>query len=82
VSGHPLQYAVVYGPGLGPFGTVRYDTDRLSDAEIAHDLHPDAPGLARDVRVHRYDRCPTCEQWSPCDVRLAATRKAPASHGG
>jgi hypothetical protein len=21
--------------------------------------------------IERYNRCPTCEQWSPCDVRKA-----------
>lgn len=28
------------------------------------------PGNALDVH-ERYNRCPTCEQWSPCDVRIA-----------
>ncbi len=22
--------------------------------------------------VERYNRCPNCEQWSPCDVRVVA----------
>jgi hypothetical protein len=28
-------------------------------------------GYLPEIRVERFNRCPACEQWSPCDVRRA-----------
>jgi hypothetical protein len=53
--GHPLQYALVGSAYVG-------NTENLDD---------DAVYRLAGVRlpIERYNRCPTCEQWSPCDKR-------------
>lgn len=53
---HPLQYAFC-GPALV------LDTENAADQQIWKLV--DIPGRA----VERYNRCPACEQWSPCQVR-------------
>ena len=30
-------------------------------------------GYRSEIWLDRYNRCPTCEQWSPCDVRKTET---------
>lgn len=56
--GHPIQYALVGREYIGNTEYLDDDTIRgLADAFPA--------GLP----VERFNRCPTCEQWSPCDRR-------------
>lgn len=54
--GHPLQYALLGWAYVG-------NTENLDDATVR--------ALAEEPfhSIERYNRCPTCEQWSPCDVR-------------
>lgn len=40
-------------------------------SQVQHQLAHPAGYL---LRTERFNRCPTCEQWSPCDVRKAADR--------
>lgn len=57
--GHPLQYAYVGR-------TYVADSNGYTDDEVRQIAgHEGAIGLP----VERYNRCPTCEQWSPCKVR-------------
>ncbi len=59
---HPLQYAYcrnVYVP----------NTEDMSDEDVQQTV-PGGLGLP----VERYNRCPVCEQWSPCDVRRGRGR--------
>ena len=63
MAAHPLQYAYcrnVYVP----------NTEDMSDEDVRRAVG--GVGLP----VERYNRCPVCEQWSPCDVRRAATVSA------
>jgi hypothetical protein len=60
IHGHPLQYAFV---GWGR-GTYIPNTEHMTDNEVRR-----AVGVENEQPVERYNRCPTCEQWSPCDVR-------------
>src|SRR3954468_22783595 len=76
LSLHPVQYAIITGPGFPRWGAVKYNTEHLTHADFTRGM---PPGLAADVRIERYNRCPNCEQWSPCDVRqrlLAAADRA------
>jgi hypothetical protein len=57
--GHPLQYAFCGNVYIG-------DTENLTDPEVRAKTR-------QQGAVDRYNRCPTCEQWSPCDVRRAGT---------
>lgn len=57
--GHPLQYAFV--------GRIYvYETGNLSDDQVR-----DLAGNGW-LPVERFNRCPTCEEWSPCDFREQA----------
>lgn len=56
--GHPMQYAYIGGIYVG-------DTEDASDEDVRRVAGLPGSGL----HVERYNRCPTCEQWSPCDVR-------------
>lgn len=58
VYGHPLQYAFVGYVYVG-------GTEDASDDDVRN-----VAGLP-GIQVERFNRCPTCEQWSPCDVRKA-----------
>jgi hypothetical protein len=83
---HPLQYAIVEGLQY-PMDPIIYGTEKLDDdAVISHLLLVVSQltmagqyrlihlaGYRSTIRVIRFDRCPTCEQWSPCDVRKART---------
>jgi hypothetical protein len=82
VSEHPLQYAFV--TGLGSPDPIVYDTEQMDDDRVLDALYGKVPAnvdhMLRhraayrvSIRVERYNRCPTCEQWSPCDVRKAST---------
>ena len=55
--GHPLQYAMIGRTYVG------YTEDRTDAQVLASAGMPDI-GLP----VERFNRCPTCEQWAPCDV--------------
>ena len=57
--GHPLQYALVGGVYVG-------GTQDMDDAAVRAEAGPS--GVA-GLTVERYNRCPTCEEWSPCDMR-------------
>lgn len=59
--GHPLQYAMVGGRGI-----YVGDTENTPDDEVRRTAEADAW-----MSIERYNRCPTCEQWSPCDLRKA-----------
>lgn len=60
--GHPLQYAFVHR-------TFVNNTDELNDEQVR-----ERAGLPHSMMaVERFNRCPTCEQWSPCDARKAST---------
>ncbi len=59
--GHPLQYALV-----GARAHYVGNTENMTDIAIMT-----AAGQLGALTVERYNRCPTCEQWSPCDVRKA-----------
>jgi hypothetical protein len=37
-------------------------------------------GLAQEPTAERYSRCPTCEQWSPCQVRQKLLPLVRAGH--
>jgi hypothetical protein len=78
VSEHPLQYAFVIG--LGSPDPIVYDTEQMDDDQVLDALYGKVPmsvehmlrhraGYRSQIRIERYNRCPTCEQWSPCDVR-------------
>lgn len=57
--GHPLQYALV--------GRITImNSDHMSDGDIRA-----AAGTAgtSGLPIERYNRCPTCEEWSPCHAR-------------
>jgi len=60
--GHPLQYALV-----GALAVYVGTAGAMTDDEIRAAV----PGIGASAKVERYNRCPTCEQWSPCDVRTA-----------
>ncbi len=57
---HPLVYAI-------PTPSERITMSGSDLYELVHDddIGPD--------HTERYNRCPVCEQWSPCDVRLLIT---------
>lgn len=57
--GHPLQYALV-----GSQSVYVGNTENMTRADVLT-----ASGLPEGSTVGRYNRCPTCEQWSPCDRR-------------
>lgn len=57
--GHPLQYAYV--------GKVLV----VHSGDASNDELRDAAGVDWEAPIERFSRCPTCEQWSPCDVRKA-----------
>lgn len=59
--GHPLQYALV-----GPQAVYVGGTEGKTDAEVLA-----ASSVPYPATIERYNRCPTCEQWSPCDRRKA-----------
>ena len=80
--GHPLQYAMVAGGGLREAyiaGTEHLTDDQVLDKlRAAHDdssaaqiVHALDHRPAHIFYIERYDRCPTCEQWSPCTMRRA-----------
>lgn len=72
--GHPLQYAHV--------GRVMVNnSERMSDAEVRAAA---GPAGASGLPIERTNRCPTCEQWSPCDARppVAGPENGPASPPG
>jgi hypothetical protein len=61
--GHPIQYALVGHPR----STMVVGTTGASDTRIR-----EVAGLLVETPpVERFNRCPTCEQWSPCSVRRA-----------
>jgi hypothetical protein len=62
--GHPLQYAYCGESYVGHTEDMTDDDVRDFIAEVEHRSFYGLP-------VERYSRCPTCEQWSPCDVRRA-----------
>lgn len=57
---HPLQYAYCGNEYVG-------HTENMTDEQVRKQAGTTFP------LVERYNRCPRCEQWSPCDVRKAAT---------
>jgi hypothetical protein len=60
--GHPLQYALCCDVYVG-------HTENMSDTEVWREVaRRGGPGGGY---VSRFNRCPTCEQWSPCEVRRA-----------
>lgn len=61
LDNHPIQYAFVGHIFIT-------NTEGKNDDEVRREAR--VTGLP----VERFQRCPTCEQWSPCDVRIAATR--------
>lgn len=68
IYGHPLQYALV------GFHCNIYvgDTEHMDDRAVrqAAATKWDVPDRAWEYGpIERFNRCPTCEQWSPCDVR-------------
>lgn len=60
---HPLQYAFVGRSYVA--GTENMSDEQVRD--VAGGVH---------LPVERFNRCPTCEQWSPCDVRKAEVAPA------
>lgn len=86
--GHPLQYAFVQNCGYPHNPMLAHTenmSDAQVFAALAsrgkddngRELLPrERQQLARPgpnfLRTERYNRCPTCEQWSPCDVRKRA----------
>jgi hypothetical protein len=90
--GHPLQYAFV-GHLRYPHDPLVLDTENLSDDQVLDKLAMSGDLLHREQHmlahrqayrfdVERYNRCPTCEQWSPCDVRRAEVRETVSPGGG
>lgn len=83
---HPLQYAFIEGLQY-PKDPIVYGTEALDKQGVLELLLPVAGQLRSDgrqrllhllaydseIRVTRYNRCPTCEQWAPCAVRKAAS---------
>lgn len=85
---HPLQYAFAEGTcarSAPVLNGTQGMTDEQVFAELARrgedSLGRKIPQLALmqlqhpagyGLRTERYDRCPACEQWSPCRVREAA----------
>jgi hypothetical protein len=79
---HPLQYAFVEGLQY-PMDLIIYGTEQLDDDEVLAALLPYIGDMRDDgrqrlthlaayragIRIDRYNRCPTCEQWSPCQAR-------------
>lgn len=61
--GHPLQYAYV--------GRVLV----VNSGDVSNEELRDIAGVDWYVPVERFSRCPTCEQWSPCDVRSTVPAK-------
>lgn len=90
--GHPLQYAFVQHVGYphNPMlVNTENMTDEQVCAALSsrgkddHDrelLPHERQQLGRPqvngLRTERYNRCPTCEQWSPCDVRKREQARA------
>jgi len=82
--GHPLQYAFVKGLQY-PHDPLVLETGELDDDAVIRKLRLSGQelssaatwmldhlaGYRSQIRIERYNRCPTCEQWSPCDVRAA-----------
>ena len=68
--GHPLQYALCARVYVG-------DTENMSDEDVRRAAAVERTGLP----VERYNRCPTCEQWSPCDARKAEAGQDQQSAG-
>lgn len=67
--GHPLQYAIV-DDVRRPDRALIMGTRNASDNQLRK--------LAgRDGTIERFERCPACEQWSPCSVRTAWAGKVP-----
>jgi hypothetical protein len=85
VYGHPLQYAYVegleYPTGHLVLETGQLDDEAVlyqlrMRGDPLHKLEMHAiyklehlHAYRAVIRIERYNRCPTCEQWSPCDVR-------------
>lgn len=68
--GHPLQYAVTGHPhSVTVVGTGNATDETLRNL---------AKAAGHTGAIERFNRCPTCEQWSPCDVRKAWSGKLPA----
>ncbi len=61
--GHPLQYALV-----GYLTTYVGNTEDMSDQQVRQAAFGAGTRDNWSI-VERYNRCPPCEQWSPCDVR-------------
>jgi hypothetical protein len=53
-----------------------HPTGGLSDVALYKLQHRD--GYRREIHVDRYNRCPVCEQWSPCIQRKRGTPISPA----
>lgn len=64
---HPIQYAIVNGPGFGIGGKIWYNTESTPEAEFSKHL---PPGLRSGVSIARFNRCPNCEEYSPCRTRI------------
>lgn len=69
--GHPLQYAVTGHPhGVTVVGTGNATDETLRNL---------AKAAGHTGAIERFNRCPTCEQWSPCSVRKAWREKLPGA---
>lgn len=81
---HPWQYAVgTLNSGSLPgaaYGTENADDDAVRAAILrapgnltTDELHMLKHPRAYPLRLERFNRCPTDEQWQPCNARLAAS---------
>jgi hypothetical protein len=59
--GHPIQYALVGNTYIG-------DTEDVDDITVRQRAGFSTTSTGGPT-IERYNRCPTCEQWSPCDRR-------------
>lgn len=72
--GHPLQYAVTGHP----HSVTVVGTGNATDEQIRKLIEQTYGMPLPAMPIERFNRCPTCEQWSPCSVRKAWSGKLPA----
>lgn len=70
LKSHPLQYGFVEATFPGTLrNLVVYNTENEEYAEATIPIGNTIVPLGRHRIQDRYNRCPNCEQWSPCDKR-------------
>jgi hypothetical protein len=76
--GHPLQYAVTGHP----HSVTVVGTGNATDEQIRKMIEQTYGMPLPAMPIERFNRCPTCEEWSPCSVRKAWRGKLPGIDDG